>query len=196
MLAIRFCAPFTPSPTPPPHTHTQQVCCAYAGVLARLAVCYGGYLWFVLGDLPQNDPPPETQARIAPTLVADALDGGDKMAALPAYTTLVSVFAFAWPLALVNSAQKASRPLVNLAVSRSATGAGGIAVLTVCYPIVHALYGWLDELKTVFPVRQPPHRSVVDHLSLIFQLRPPHTHTHTRARAPFDAPCLAVVRIG
>lgn len=134
---------------------TLPVACAYAGVLTRLAVCYGGYLWYVVGDFPQNDPPPETQARIAPTLASDALDGSDKKAALPAYTTLVSVFAFAWPLALVNSAQKASRPLVNLAVSRSATGAGGIAVLTVCYPIVHALYGWLDELKSVFPAFCP-----------------------------------------
>lgn len=117
------------------------VACAYAGVLSRLAVVYAAYLRHVhaspLLAPPERaaDPSSSTQTTTTPTLMA--------------------VFQFAWPLALVNTAQKASRPLVNLMISRSATGAAGVAVMTVCYPIAGLVYGWINELKLVFPAFAP-----------------------------------------
>ncbi len=56
---------------------------------------------------------------------------------------------FSWPLALVMSVQGASRPLVNLFVSRQADGALALAVLAVVYPLAHLPYGWLNELRSL-----------------------------------------------
>lgn len=102
------------------------VACAYMGVCARLALLLGGYYWLVHAQLPART---VGQPNISVT----------------------DILRFAWPLALINTCQRISRPLVNLFVSRSADGPFGVAVLTVCYPLAHIPYGWLNELKAVTP---------------------------------------------
>ena len=58
---------------------------------------------------------------------------------------------FFYPLALVMVLQAASRPMVNLFVSRGENGAESLAVLTIVYPLGHLLYGWLNELRNLPP---------------------------------------------
>ena len=71
------------------------IACAYAGVLSRLAVVYTAYLRHVHASLPPLAP--------ASTTVADP--SGTRTETT---TTLSTVFHFAWPLALVSTAQKVS----------------------------------------------------------------------------------------
>eukprot|EP00730_Choanoeca_flexa_P015952 TRINITY_DN7444_c0_g1_i1.p1 TRINITY_DN7444_c0_g1~~TRINITY_DN7444_c0_g1_i1.p1 ORF type:complete len:460 (+),score=54.44 TRINITY_DN7444_c0_g1_i1:67-1446(+) len=58
---------------------------------------------------------------------------------------------FAWPLAVVQFAQRSSRPMVNLFVSRQAGGAVGLAALSVVYPMAHLGYGWLNQTRSLLP---------------------------------------------
>jgi len=104
-------------------------CCVYSGVLARLLVCCGGYLYYV--DLPAT-----------PVTAAGKGANGFLLG-----SGVIETLMFAYPLALTNLAANATRPLVNLAVSRSSDGTDGVAVLTACYPLVHFVYGWLNMLK-------------------------------------------------
>jgi len=96
-------------------------CCVYAGVLARLLVCWGGYLYYVDADLPA-----------APATGAGTITKGGVLG-----SGVTEVLIFAYPLALTNLSANATRPLVNLAVSRSSDGTDGVAILTACYPLVH-----------------------------------------------------------
>ncbi|XP_048464680.1 progressive ankylosis protein homolog B-like [Rhincodon typus] len=65
------------------------------------------------------------------------------------------MLAFWWPLALILATQRISRPIVNLFVSRdlggSPTATEAVAVLTATYPVGHMPYGWLTELRAVYP---------------------------------------------
>jgi hypothetical protein len=156
-------------------------CCVYAGVLARMSVCWGGYLLRVAPSLP-NQPPlkapdPSCTSRTVPlkpvvgTWAGGALvaagshqppaaacvarsQAGPAAAASALASTrsgVMAVLRFAYPLALSNLAANATRPLINLAVARSADGTDGVAILTACYPLVHLVYGWLNQLKSVVP---------------------------------------------
>uniref|UniRef100_A0A8C2HFD6 ANKH inorganic pyrophosphate transport regulator b n=1 Tax=Cyprinus carpio TaxID=7962 RepID=A0A8C2HFD6_CYPCA len=62
---------------------------------------------------------------------------------------------FWWPLALILATQRISRPIVNLFVSRDLKGSTAateaVAVLTATYPVGHMPYGWLTELRAIYP---------------------------------------------
>lgn len=65
------------------------------------------------------------------------------------------MLSFWWPLALILATQRISRPIVNLFVSRDLKGTTdateAVAVLTATYPVGHMPYGWLTELRAVYP---------------------------------------------
>ncbi|XP_069770343.1 progressive ankylosis protein homolog B-like isoform X3 [Narcine bancroftii] len=69
--------------------------------------------------------------------------------------TIKKMLAFWWPLALILATQRISRPIVNLFVSRDLGGSPiatkAVAVLTATYPVGHMPYGWLTELRAVYP---------------------------------------------
>ncbi|KAG9341617.1 hypothetical protein JZ751_019134 [Albula glossodonta] len=56
--------------------------------------------------------------------------------------TVRKMLNFWWPLALILATQRISRPIVNLFA---------VAVLTATYPVGHMPYGWLTELRAVYP---------------------------------------------
>eukprot|EP00055_Hartaetosiga_balthica_P014422 m.79047 g.79047 ORF g.79047 m.79047 type:complete len:491 (-) comp8591_c0_seq1:3347-4819(-) len=64
-----------------------------------------------------------------------------------------AIIKFAWPLTIVQIAQRSSRPLVNILVNRTdSTGDGfGVAVLSLVYPLAHLGYGWLNNMKPLIP---------------------------------------------
>ncbi|XP_060756024.1 ANKH inorganic pyrophosphate transport regulator a isoform X2 [Neoarius graeffei] len=70
-------------------------------------------------------------------------------------TTFRKMLSFWWPLALILATQRISRPIVNLFVSRDLGGSTAsteaVAVLTAAYPVGHMPYGWLTELRAVYP---------------------------------------------
>ncbi|XP_049319255.1 ANKH inorganic pyrophosphate transport regulator a [Astyanax mexicanus] len=70
-------------------------------------------------------------------------------------TTIRTMMSFWWPLALILAMQRISRPVVNLFVSRDLKGSTAateaVAVLTATYPVGHMPYGWLTELRAVYP---------------------------------------------
>lgn len=69
--------------------------------------------------------------------------------------TIKKMLSFWWPLALILATQRISRPIVNLFVSRDLKGSSAsteaVAVLTATYPVGHMPYGWLTELRAVYP---------------------------------------------
>ncbi|MEQ2207666.1 hypothetical protein XENOCAPTIV_016559, partial [Xenoophorus captivus] len=69
--------------------------------------------------------------------------------------TIKKMLSFWWPLALILATQRISRPIVNLFVSRDLKGSAdateAVAVLTATYPVGHMPYGWLTELRAVYP---------------------------------------------
>ncbi|XP_056306693.1 ANKH inorganic pyrophosphate transport regulator a [Danio aesculapii] len=69
--------------------------------------------------------------------------------------TIKKMLSFWWPLALILATQRISRPIVNLFVSRDLKGSTAsteaVAVLTATYPVGHMPYGWLTELRAVYP---------------------------------------------
>ncbi|XP_053467831.1 ANKH inorganic pyrophosphate transport regulator a [Ictalurus furcatus] len=74
-------------------------------------------------------------------------------------TTIKKMLSFWWPLALILATQRISRPIVNLFVSRnlstaqqgSSASTEAVAVLTATYPVGHMPYGWLTELRAIYP---------------------------------------------
>ncbi|XP_076147068.1 progressive ankylosis protein homolog [Alosa pseudoharengus] len=69
--------------------------------------------------------------------------------------TIRKMLNFWWPLALILATQRISRPVVNLFVSRDLNGSEestqAVAVLTATYPVGHMPYGWLTELRALYP---------------------------------------------
>ncbi|XP_062849930.1 progressive ankylosis protein homolog B isoform X2 [Trichomycterus rosablanca] len=69
--------------------------------------------------------------------------------------TIKKMLTFWWPLALILATQRISRPIVNLFVSRDLKGTSAsieaVAVLTATYPVGHMPYGWLTELRAIYP---------------------------------------------
>eukprot|EP00058_Branchiostoma_floridae_P010512 XP_002596000.1 hypothetical protein BRAFLDRAFT_123733 [Branchiostoma floridae] len=103
----------------------------YAGQLARFGIVLAGFLWKVYPRMRQLQP----------------LEAKDSF-------TVLRMLKFWWPLGMVAATQKASRPLVNLLVSRDLGGqeaVDAVAVLTVSYPVGHLPYSWLNDLRLVGP---------------------------------------------
>ncbi|XP_062425805.1 mineralization regulator ANKH isoform X2 [Rhea pennata] len=69
--------------------------------------------------------------------------------------TIRKMLSFWWPLALILATQRISRPIVNLFVSRDLGGSSSateaVAILTATYPVGHMPYGWLTEIRAVYP---------------------------------------------
>lgn len=104
----------------------------YMGALVRFTIVGLGYYCNVHDNIPESN----------------SLDqGGD--------VTIRKMLSFWWPLALILATQRISRPIVNLFVSRDLKGSTAsteaVAVLTATYPVGHVPYGWLTELRAVYP---------------------------------------------
>ncbi|XP_077100471.1 ANKH inorganic pyrophosphate transport regulator a [Siphateles boraxobius] len=104
----------------------------YMGALVRFTIVGLGYYCNIHDNIPESS----------------SLDqGGD--------VTIRKMLSFWWPLALILATQRISRPIVNLFVSRdlkgSAASTEAVAVLTATYPVGHVPYGWLTELRAVYP---------------------------------------------
>lgn len=65
--------------------------------------------------------------------------------------TVSAILAFLWPLAVIMLFQGASRPLINLVVSRGADATQSLAVLTIVYALGHVHYGWVSEIRSLAP---------------------------------------------
>uniref|UniRef100_A0A8C9LAP2 ANKH inorganic pyrophosphate transport regulator n=1 Tax=Pavo cristatus TaxID=9049 RepID=A0A8C9LAP2_PAVCR len=83
--------------------------------------------------------------------------------------TIRKMLSFWWPLALILATQRISRPIVNLFVSRDLGGSSSateaVAILTATYPVGHMPYGWLTEIRAVYPAFDKVsacHRNVVN----------------------------------
>ncbi|XP_016095579.1 progressive ankylosis protein homolog B [Sinocyclocheilus grahami] len=104
----------------------------YMGALVRFTVVGLGYYRNVHDNIPDSSGPEV---------------GGD--------ATIKKMLSFWWPLALILATQRISRPIVNLFVSRDLKGSTvateAVAVLTATYPVGHMPYGWLTELRAVYP---------------------------------------------
>uniref|UniRef100_A0A673C4A2 ANKH inorganic pyrophosphate transport regulator a n=1 Tax=Sphaeramia orbicularis TaxID=375764 RepID=A0A673C4A2_9TELE len=104
----------------------------YMGALVRFSIVGLGYYCNIHDSIPDSS----------------GLDvGGD--------ATIKKMLSFWWPLALILATQRISRPIVNLFVSRDLKGTTdateAVAVLTATYPVGHMPYGWLTELRAVYP---------------------------------------------
>ncbi|PWA17955.1 hypothetical protein CCH79_00004059, partial [Gambusia affinis] len=104
----------------------------YMGALVRFSIVCIGYYCNIHDNIPDSS----------------GLDvGGD--------ATIKKMLSFWWPLALILATQRISRPIVNLFVSRDLKGSAdateAVAVLTATYPVGHMPYGWLTELRAVYP---------------------------------------------
>uniref|UniRef100_A0A3B5LZ65 ANKH inorganic pyrophosphate transport regulator a n=1 Tax=Xiphophorus couchianus TaxID=32473 RepID=A0A3B5LZ65_9TELE len=104
----------------------------YMGALVRFSIVGIGYYCNIHDNIPESS----------------GLDvGGD--------ATIKKMLSFWWPLALILATQRISRPIVNLFVSRDLKGSAdateAVAVLTATYPVGHMPYGWLTELRAVYP---------------------------------------------
>uniref|UniRef100_A0A8B9JM86 ANKH inorganic pyrophosphate transport regulator b n=1 Tax=Astyanax mexicanus TaxID=7994 RepID=A0A8B9JM86_ASTMX len=104
----------------------------YMGALVRFTIVGLGYYRNIHDNIPDSSGPEV---------------GGD--------ATIKKMLNFWWPLALILATQRISRPIVNLFVSRdlkgSAASTEAVAVLTATYPVGHMPYGWLTELRAVYP---------------------------------------------
>ncbi|KAK3515378.1 hypothetical protein QTP70_018725 [Hemibagrus guttatus] len=104
----------------------------YMGALARFSIVGLGYYCNIHDNIPDS---------------SSQDMGGD--------TTVRKMLSFWWPLALILATQRISRPIVNLFVSRDLKGSTAsteaVAVLTATYPVGHMPYGWLTELRAVYP---------------------------------------------
>ncbi|KAI5092210.1 progressive ankylosis-like protein [Silurus meridionalis] len=104
----------------------------YMGALVRFSIVGLGYYCNIHDNFPESN----SQDM-----------GGD--------TTIRKMLGFWWPLALILATQRISRPIVNLFVSRDLKGSSAsieaVAVLTATYPVGHMPYGWLTELRAVYP---------------------------------------------
>ncbi|XP_043921152.1 progressive ankylosis protein homolog [Protopterus annectens] len=104
----------------------------YMGALVRCTILGLGYYKHIHDMLPD---------RSGPELGGDA--------------TIRKMLSFWWPLALILATQRISRPIVNLFVSRDLGGSvaatEAVAILTATYPVGHMPYGWLTEIRAIYP---------------------------------------------
>ncbi|XP_024230688.1 progressive ankylosis protein homolog isoform X1 [Oncorhynchus tshawytscha] len=136
----------------------------YMGALVRFVIVGLGYYYNIHDNIPDSS----------------GVDvGGD--------VTIGKMLSFWWPLALILATQRISRPIVNLFVSRDLHGSSvateAVAVLTATYPVGHLPYGWLTELRAIYPAfdqTNPSNKLTSD---------TPVTKTHIKK---FTACCLAI----
>ncbi|XP_052398001.1 progressive ankylosis protein homolog B isoform X3 [Carassius gibelio] len=104
----------------------------YMGALVRFTIVGLGYYCNVHDNIPES---------------SSLEQGGD--------VSIRKMLNFWWPLALILATQRISRPIVNLFVSRdlkgSAASTEAVAVLTATYPVGHMPYGWLTEMRAIYP---------------------------------------------
>ncbi|CAJ0967979.1 unnamed protein product [Ranitomeya imitator] len=104
----------------------------YIGALVRCTTLCLGYYKNIHDKIPESS---------GPELGGDA--------------TIRKMLSFWWPLALILATQRISRPIVNLFVSRDLGGSTAateaVAILTATYPVGHMPYGWLTEIRAVYP---------------------------------------------
>ncbi|XP_028824698.1 ANKH inorganic pyrophosphate transport regulator a isoform X2 [Denticeps clupeoides] len=104
----------------------------YMGALVRFTIVGLGYYCNVHDSIPES---------------SGIEVGGD--------ATIRKMLSFWWPLALILATQRISRPIVNLFVSRDLKGSEAsteaVAILTATYPVGHMPYGWLTELRAIYP---------------------------------------------
>ncbi|XP_035597356.1 progressive ankylosis protein homolog isoform X2 [Oncorhynchus keta] len=102
----------------------------YMGALVRFVIVGLGYYYNIHDNIPDSS----------------GVDGD---------VTIGKMLSFWWPLALILATQRISRPIVNLFVSRDLHGSSvateAVAVLTATYPVGHLPYGWLTELRAIYP---------------------------------------------
>ncbi|XP_017684554.1 progressive ankylosis protein homolog [Chiroxiphia lanceolata] len=102
--------------------------------------------------------------------------------------TIRKMLSFWWPLALILATQRISRPIVNLFVSRDLGGSSAateaVAILTATYPVGHMPYGWLTEIRAVYPAfdKNNPSNKLVNTNSIV-------TATHIKK---FTFVCMAL----
>ena len=61
-----------------------------------------------------------------------------------------SICSFFWPMLLTQICGSMSRPFINLFVARTTGGhPESLSALAVVYPLSHALYGWINETKSL-----------------------------------------------
>lgn len=65
--------------------------------------------------------------------------------------TVSAILIFLWPLAAIMIFQGASRPLINLVVSRGVDATQALAALTIVFTLGHVHYGWVNEIRSVAP---------------------------------------------
>jgi len=116
------------------------VVATYIGTLARLLTVLVAYYKCIHHQLHRNR----------------AVDGLENAAR--GKLSFKRILSFWGPLALVQLCQRISRPIINLFVARDRLGGvtrekavRAVAVLSVCYPIGHLPYGWLNTLRSVEP---------------------------------------------
>lgn len=66
---------------------------------------------------------------------------------------------FLWPLALTEFLAQLARATINTFVAMSPNGEYQLAILTICYPIGHFTYSWLNGMKLLVPVFIDPEKS-------------------------------------
>ena len=110
----------------------------FAGLAANGAVLLWGYFSVARPKL-HAAPPADSKE-------AGAKSEGDSEGAA---ITASYLWRFFWPLSLTVAVQGASRPLINLFVSRSPGGEQALAVLAIVYTLTYLPYGWVNDLRAV-----------------------------------------------
>lgn len=115
------------------------VLAAYLGTSARLLTVVLAYYTFVHKKLKSST-------------------DQDDMLAVDPKLTLKKIVSFWAPLALVQLCQRICRPIVNLLMARDRLdgttremAVEAVAVLSLCYPIGHLPYGWLNTIRSIEP---------------------------------------------
>ena len=110
----------------------------YAGIAAHGVILLWGYLTVARPKLHAAPAPDSREA-------GEESEGDDAGVAI----TVSYLWRFFWPLSLTMAVQGASRPLINLFVSRSPGGEEALAVLAVVYTLTYLPYGWVNDLRAV-----------------------------------------------
>uniref|UniRef100_A0A4W5P2M9 ANKH inorganic pyrophosphate transport regulator a n=1 Tax=Hucho hucho TaxID=62062 RepID=A0A4W5P2M9_9TELE len=131
----------------------------YMGALVRFVIVGLGYYYNIHDNIPDSS----------------GVDvGGD--------VTIRKMLSFWWPLALILATQRLSRPIVNLFVSRDLNGSSAateaVAVLTATYPVGHLPYGWLTELRAVYPAFDKVNQDLIHSLRIASCCRLHHSKYH------------------
>ena len=129
----------------------------YAGIFTNSTVLLWGYFRYAHGRLERHTIAEGAAAR-PPACDRDP-DRSDVTA-----ITYQQLWHFFWPLSLTITMQGASRPLINLFVSRSPGGEEALAILGIVYVLSFLPYGWLNDLRAVAPAFLPTGRATPEQI--------------------------------